>query len=211
MLPSAVIVFLVTGLILVGVATPSEAAATGCLGALILTIAYRRFSWRVLKSSVKQTLKISAMILIIMGSAAAYSQILAFSGASAGLINFVVNVNVPPIVAVIFIQGLLALMGLFMHTTGNLMIILPLFVPIVNSLGLDPVWFAAITLLNCEIASVTPPFGSLLFVMQGVSPGTNFSDIVRAALPFIGMSFLVMVLMLAFPVLTTWLPDLLFN
>ncbi len=208
-LPLAIVVFLVTGVIIVGIATPSEAAATGCLGTILLAAAYRKFNWNVLKNSMKATIRLSSMILLIMASAAAFSQILAFSGATSGLIDFMVHLDMPPIVAVIGIQFLIAIMGAFMHVTGIIMIILPLFVPIVDNLGLDPVWFAVITLLNCELASLTPPFGMMLFVMKGVCPeDTSLMDVIKAGFPFLLIALAVLVSILVFPELTLWLPDL---
>lgn len=210
LLPLLVVVFLVTGVIIVGVATPSEAAATGCLGTFLLTMAYRRFNWKMVKNSLRSTVRLSSMILLIMASATAFSQVLAFSGATSGLIDFVMRLNLPPLVAVIGIQVLIAIMGAFMHVHGIIMIILPLFVPIVEALGLDPTWFAVLTLLNCELAGLTPPFGMMLFVMKGVAPdNTSFQDVVRAGLPFLAIAYVVLICVIVFPHLTLWLPKVL--
>lgn len=207
-LPLALIVFLVTGLIFMGIATPSESAAIGCLGAFILAAAYGQFKWSIIKKSLHGTVRTSVMILIIMASATAFSQVLSFSGASNGVVEFVVNLPIPGIAAIIGIQIIILILGCFMHVAGIIMISIPLFMPIVNTIGYDPIWFVVITLLNIELAGITPPFGLSLFVMKGVSPsGTKISEIYQAANPFIGLQLLVMAILIAAPPVSLWLPS----
>jgi tripartite ATP-independent transporter DctM subunit len=206
-LPMALIVFLVTGIIFLGIATPSEAAATGCLGSFILAATYRKLNWKVIKISTTSSLRAAVMVMIIMASAAAYSQILVFSGANEGLVNFLMGLRLPPIAAVIGIQILIAIMGCFMPVAGILMISLPLFTPVVAVMGMDPIWFGVITLINCEMAGLTPPFGTNLFTMKAVAPkGTTLEEIYKAALPIVGIDIFVMGLLLGLPILTQWLP-----
>jgi len=208
-LPMGFIIFLVTGLIFLGVATPSEAAATGCLGCFILAAVYGKLNWRVVKVSTESSLSTAVIVLLIMASAAAYSQILVFSGANSGLLDFFMNPHLSPIIAVIGMQISITIMGCFMPVTGILMICLPLFTPIVIAMGMDPIWFAVITLINCEMAGLTPPFGMNLFTMKAAAPkGITIEEIYRAAIPFVVIDLLVMALLLAFPVLAQWLPNL---
>jgi tripartite ATP-independent transporter DctM subunit len=206
-LPMAIIVFLVTGIIFLGIATPSEAAATGCLGCFILAAAYRKLNWRVVKVSTESSLRAAVMVLIIMASAAAYSQILVFSGANEGLVNFLLSLHLPPIAAVIGIQILIAIMGCFMPVAGILMISLPLFTPIIKAMGMDPIWFGVITLINCEMAGLTPPFGTNLFTMKAVaSKGTTLEEVYKAAIPIVVIDLVMMALLIGLPILTQWLP-----
>ncbi len=206
-LPVGFIIFLVTGLIFLGIATPSESAAVGCLGTFILAAAYRRFNWELVKKSVEASILTSVMVLFIMASAVAFSQMLAFSGASRGMVAFVLELNAPPILTVIGIQVLILIMGCFMPTNGIIMIVIPLFLPIVEAYGFDLVWFIVLTLLNTEMATTTPPFGLSLFVMKGVAPpDTEMADVYKAGLPFLGCDAIVMILLIAFPVIGLWLP-----
>ena len=209
LLPVAFIVFLVIGFMFLGIATPSEAAATGALGTFILAAFYRRLNWEVVKKSLVGTLQISGMIFMIIVGASVFSQILAFSGASKGLVEFAVGLPLAPIVIFIAMQVLVLLMGMFMDVGAIIMITIPLYMPVILALGFDPVWFAVIMLLNIEMATTTPPFGLSLFVMKGVAPpDTTMGDIYRAALPFLYCDAIAMALIMAFPAIALWLPGL---
>ena len=208
-LPIGFIVFLVVGVIFLGIATPSEAAATGAIGALILAAAYRRLTWEVLKKASWGTLEITVMLLMIIVGAKAFGQILAFSGATRGMIDVAAGLPVSPIVIVIALMVVVLILGCFMDPVAIIMITLPIFVPIILNLGFDPVWFAVIMLLNIEMATTTPPFGMNLFVMKGVAPpDTTMGDIYKAALPFLGCDLIVMILLVTVPAIALWLPGL---
>ncbi len=207
-LPLAVVVFLVTGIIMIGIATPSEAAATGCLGAFAVSALYKGVNWRTVKKSTMTTVRLSGMILLIMASSAAFTQVLAFSGVNQGLTQWIISLAVPPIVTVIGIQLIVMFLGCFMPSMGIVVIVLPLFGPIVNSMGLDMVWFAILTMVNCEMGALTPPFGSVLFVMKGVAPpDTTMVDVYKAALPLCAINIIVMLIILFFPATALWLPS----
>ncbi len=208
-LPLGLIIFLVLGLIFLGVATPTEAAASGALGALFLAACYRRLTWEVIKKSVIGTMEISIMLFMILTGAMAFSQILSFSGASLGLIELAVGLPLAPIMLFISMQVIVAFLGTFMSIVPIMIIVLPMYMPIVYAMGWDPIWFGIIMLVNMEMASTTPPFGMLLYVMRGVAPpGTTFGDIVRAGLPFLLCDFTAIVLFIAFPILVLWLPNM---
>ncbi len=208
-LPLGFIVFLVTGIIFLGVATPSEAAATGALGTFILAAAYKRLNWRMLKKTLGSTLEVVVMILLIIVGAKAFSQILAFSGATGGLSELATGLPLPPIFIIIAMQIVILFLGMFMSVVAIMMITLPIFVPVVLTLGFNPVWFAVIFLLNIEMATTTPPFGLSLFVMKSVAPpDTTMGDIFRAALPFLYCDAIAMVLIFVFPAITLWLPSI---
>ena len=208
-LPIVFIFFLVVGVIFIGVATPSEAAATGTLGVFVVAFLYRRLNWEVVKESIAGTLRISGMVLLIIAGAKAFSQILSFTGASRGLVELAVNLPVAPIIIVIVMQVIILFLGGFMEVVAIMMITLPIFVPTIIVLGFDPVWFAVLVLLNIEMAMTTPPFGINLFVMKGVAPSdTTMGDIYRAALPFLGCDAVAMALIIVFPAVALWLPGL---
>ncbi len=208
-LPIGIVIFLVIGVILLGIATPSEAAASGVLGTMLLAAYHRRLTLEVLVKSLSSTLEISAMILLIITGATAFGQILALSGASKGLSELAIGLPVAPILIIVAMQIVVLIMGMFMEVVSIMLITLPIFMPIVRGLGFDPVWFGVLFLVNAEVALISPPFGISLFVMKAVSPpGTTMRDVYTAALPFVGLIIFVMVLIMIFPDLALWLPRL---
>lgn len=201
--------FLVTGVIFLGIATPSEAAATGAIGTFILAAFYRKLNWEVIKNSIASAFETTVMLFMIFAGATAFAQILAFSGATRGLIEFTTTLPLAPILVVAAMQVIILIMGAFMDVVAIMMITLPMFVPVVTVLGFNPVWFAVIIILNLEIAVTSPPFGSNLFTMKAVAPpDITIVDIYKATLPFIGLDLIAMVLLLAFPTIALWLPAL---
>jgi len=208
-LPMGLIIFLVVGVILLGIATPSEAAATGTLGMFLLAAAYKRLNWQVAKKAITETVKITGMLFLIIASATTYSQILAASGATRGLIEFVTTLPLDPLFIVIGMVVVLLFFGMFMSPAATVLITIPLFVPIIQLLGYNKIWFAVLVLLCTEVATTSPPFGSSLFIMKGVAPSdTTMGDIIKAALPFIYCDLVALALIIAFPVIALWLPGM---
>jgi tripartite ATP-independent transporter DctM subunit len=203
LLPLGIIIFAVTGLIVIGVATPTEAAALGALSSVGLAAAYRRLSWTMLSKALFDSLRITVMTFAIMSAALGFSQILAFSGATRGLLDAVLGLDVAPILLIIGMNLIVLVLGCFMEQVAIMLITLPIFMPIVIALKFDPVWFAIIMLVNLETALMTPPFGLLLFVMKGVAPEATLGQIYAAATPFIIINIIVMALLLMFPELVT--------
>jgi tripartite ATP-independent transporter DctM subunit len=207
--PLGLIIFLVIGLIFLGVATPSEAAALGALGIILLSAAYRRLDLSILKKSIIGTVRISSMMFMIIVGSMTFSQIMAFSGASAGLIRIVTELDLPPIMVLIAMQVLLIFLGCFMDNLSMVMIAIPIYLPIVNALHFDTLWFSLIMLINMEMANTTPPFGLLLFVMKGVAPpDTTMGEIYKAGVPFLLCDAFVMILVMVFPPIALYLPGL---
>jgi tripartite ATP-independent transporter DctM subunit len=208
MLPMGFIIFMVLGLIILGVATPTEAAATGVLATMLVNIAYRRFTLKMLTDSLKGSLEVTVMVFMIIAASKTFSSILSFTGASSGLVDMVKGLDVHPIIILVAMQVIVALMGCFMETVSIMMISLPVFMPICNVLGFDPIWFGVLMLINLEMGQMTPPFGMLLFVMQGVAPkDVTYGDIVQASAPYIFFDVLVMAMIIAWPPLALWLPS----
>jgi tripartite ATP-independent transporter DctM subunit len=207
--PMGVIVFLVVGTIILGIASPTESAALGCLGVMALALAYRRFSWSVVWKSLDDAMKVTGMTFLIIAASTTFAQVLAFSGASNGMIQWFVSFDWTPYAMLAVMVGVILLLGMFMDQLSMMLITLPIFFPIANSLGFDPVWFGLILLLSYEIGFTTPPFGLLLFVMLGVAPkGTTLGTVAFAALPYIGCTIGLVALIVAFPPLALWLPRL---
>ncbi len=211
-LPLGFVIFMVIGVMFLGIATPSEAAATGAFSCFILAAAYGKLNWEVVKKAFRGTLLITGMLFLIIAGAKAFGHLLAFSGATTGLIEFAGGLPVDPIVIMIAMQVIVLIMGMFMEVGSIIMITLPLFMPIVYTLGFDPVWFAIIILLNIEMGTTSPPFGISLFVMKGVAPpDTTMGDVYRASLPFLGCDLIAMGLIIVFPALALWLPSLMMS
>ena len=208
-LPLVLIIFSVLGVMLLGIATPSQAAATGALATVVLSAAYKKLTWPVIKKSLITTVEISVMIFMIIATAKVYSQILATTGASRGMIQFATSLPLAPIILIAGMQIVVIVLGMFMPLGGITMICLPLFVPVVKTLGFDPVWFVVMFLLSVEMGYTTPPFGVNLFIMKGVAPpDSTFGDMVRAALPFLYCDAVALILVLVFPQISLWLPSL---
>lgn len=208
-LPIGFIILLVIGLILMGVATPTESAALGAFGAFVLAWAYGGLTWRTFIDSLVGTARTSVMILLIVAASTGFSQVLAATGATRQLVNLIGDLTLPPLGVLIMMQLILLIMGMFMEPLSILMVTLPVFMPVADLLGFDPVWFGAIILLNMEMATTTPPFGLSLFVMRGVAPkGTTMGQIYRSATPFLVCDAIAMVIMMLLPQTVLWLPGL---
>ncbi|MEW5920860.1 MAG: TRAP transporter large permease subunit [Bacillota bacterium] len=208
-LPMGSLIFLVTGLILLGIATPTEAAGTGALGAFLLTFCYRRLNYDVLVRSLRGTLQVTGMAFLIIAGSAGFSQLIAFTGTGRGLIVFLMELQLSSIIVLIMMQVTLLILGTFMDQTSIMMITLPLFMPIVHAFGFDPVWFGILMLICLEIGLSTPPFGLILFVMKGTLPaGSNISmgQIYRSAMPFVLCDLISLLLIMVFPAIALWLP-----
>jgi len=206
-LPLGFIVFLVVGSMFLGIATPEETAAAGALGTFILSAFYKRLNWGMVKKSFSGTVSISVMVFLIVMGAISFSQILAFSGASTGLVKLATSLAVAPILVFIAMQFIVVIMGMFMAATAIIMIVMPLFMPVVHALGINEIWFAVVTMINIEMALISPPFGMCCFVMKAVAPpDTTMGDCYRAALPFCYLDLIGMALIMVFPVIALWLP-----
>ena len=208
-LPMVSVVLGVILAIMYGIATPSESAAFGCLGVVLLAACYRCLTWDGLVKSVTGALKVTTMALLIIFGSATFSALLAFSGASSGLIRWATSFDLSPTTMLLMMFVILLILGMFMDQLSMMLLTVPIFFPLAQSLGFDLIWFAVIILLALEISFTTPPFGLLLFVMKGVSPpGTTMRDIYVAALPFMGCAVILVILLIFFPGIALWLPSL---
>lgn len=210
-LPLGVIVFSVIGLMLLGFATPSESAAFGVLSTAVLAWIYGGLSWESIRKSFSGTMATTTMILMIFCGSTAFSQLLSFSGATRGMVEFAVGLPIPPVALLICMMLVVMFLGMFMEQMSILMITLPIFMPVCKALGWDPLWFGLMLLINMSIANLSPPFGIELFVLKGVSSkDTTMGDIYRAAVPFIIIEAIVIFLVIIAPSIATWLPSLMY-
>ena len=211
-IPLLSVVIVVVGAIFLGVATPTEAAAIGAVASMALAAAYGGLSIASLYESLMGTLRITVMMLTIMASAIAFSQLLAFTGASRGLLQFVVSGIDHPLSFIALTMLLILVLGMFLEQIAIMLITLPILMPIAAALQIDSTWFSVLMLINLEIALMTPPFGMLLFVMGSVTDKSVTMPLIwRAATPFVIINLLIIILIAYVPGLTTWLPGLAFN
>jgi len=210
-LPVGFIFFMVIGLMFLGVATPTEAAAAGALASFILVAVYKKLTWEVIKKSFKGTNETGAMVFMIIVGASAFGGVIAYSGATTGLVEMASSLPFPPIVIIILMQIVVLVMGCFMDPIPITLIALPIYMPIIQSLGFSPIWFGVTFLLNIELAAITPPFGLVLFVLKNVTRANSLRDIYNAAYPVVLLQMLAMALLISFPGLSLWLPSLMLN
>ncbi|WP_299739135.1 TRAP transporter large permease [uncultured Roseobacter sp.] len=207
--PMVGVMVVIIVLMIRGFVTPSEAAAFGALGVLILAAVFRCLTLEAMRKSVVGALRVTLMAYLIVFGSATFSQLLAFSGASRGLVNWATSFELAPLAMLMVMFAVLLLLGMFMEQISMMLLTVPIFFPLAQTLGFDPVWFGLIMLLALEISFTTPPFGLLLFVMKGVAPkGTTMRVIYTSAFPFIGCSLLLVALLIAFPQIALWLPSL---
>ena len=203
-LPIGFIVFAVVGVIFLGLATPTEAAASGAVATILLALFKRRLTVDNFTRSMFESANISVMVLLIVAGAVAFSQLLAFTGTTFGLMDAVMNLPVNDHMIVLAMVFTVVLLGMFMGPLPIMLITLPIFVPVVDQLGFDTIWFAVLFLLAIETGSTSPPLGAALFVMKAVAPvGTTMGSIYKAAIPFLICDFLAIGIIFAFPQIVT--------
>jgi tripartite ATP-independent transporter DctM subunit len=207
--PLSALFAVVIGSLLSGLATPTESAALGCVAATAAAAAYRSLHWQGLVDAFAGTVKISIMILFIIAASQTFSQILAFSGATGGLIRLVEQFELAPLALLLAMIVILLFLGCFIDQVSMLMVTIPIFVPLAATVGIDPLVLGIVYLLTMEIGLLTPPFGLLLFVMRGVAPAeVSMRQIYAAVAPFLAIKLFVLGLIVLAPGIGTWLPGL---
>jgi tripartite ATP-independent transporter DctM subunit len=193
-----------------GWATPTESAAIGAAATVAVAAMYRSLTARSLMQALLGTAGISGMILFIIVGATTFSQILAFSGATQGLVEAVQGAAASPLGVLIGMLAVLLLLGCFIDQVSMMLLTLPFFMPLVEHYGIDALWFGVLYLIAMQLGLLTPPFGMLLFTMKGVAPKhIGIGQVYRAALPYVAIGLLMLALVLAWPPLATWLPRIL--
>ena len=209
MLPFLLVVFSVMGLILLGVATPSESAATGVLGAMLTAAVFKRFSLSMMRDAVLSAVKISVMILVIVCTAKLFSQLLSFTGATRGLVGLVTDLSVGPGLTFLIMMAIPFVVCMFIDQIAFMLLAVPIYTPVIKAYEFDPILFWALFLINLTVGSLTPPFGYTLFSLKGAAPGLSINDVYAAAWPVVAIFVAGMVLFWSVPGLVTFLPDLL--
>jgi tripartite ATP-independent transporter DctM subunit len=205
--PMIVIIVFSVLVMTTGWSTPTEAAALGAVSVIVLAMCYGEMTWKAFLKSLDGTLRVTVMAFLVILGSATFAQVLAFTGASSGLMNWAIGFDVTPLQMLLIMIGVIIFLGSFMDPLSKMLLTAPIFFPLAKSLGFDLTWFGLIMLLSLEVGYTTPPFGLLLFVMKGVSPpGTTMRDIYLAGMPFIACVLLLIGLIIIFPPLATWLP-----
>lgn len=202
------IVFSVLGSIYAGIATPTEAAAVGVVGAMLSAMLQGQFTIGNLSDAAMDTLRVTTMIMWITIGAKIFVSIFTGIGGADSLLMFIENLELNRWLVLLAMMGLLVLLGLFLDEIGIILLCVPVFMPIISAFGFDPVWFGVLFLITAQMAYITPPFGYTLFYIKGVlPPGIGMETVYRAILPFLVLQILALILFMLFPDLVTWLPN----
>ena len=209
-LPLVSIFVVVIGAMSGGIATPTESAALGALATMALAAAYRSLSFDALLKALRGTVGISAMILFIILGATTFSQILSFSGATEGIVSRILGAGLTPFAILAGMMLLLIFLGIFVDQVSMMLITLPVFMPIVQRLGIDLIWFGVLYLICMQLGLLLPPHGLLLMTMKGVAPKeVTMAHIFRAVVPYVAMSLVLLIIIIMVPAIATWLPNVL--
>jgi tripartite ATP-independent transporter DctM subunit len=206
-----VLIFLVLGTIFLGLAAPTEAAAVGAFGAMMVAALHRKLSWQNLRLALEQTAKATAMVLWIIFGANAFVAFYVAQGGDRYISELLLGTGLSPWGILILMQLILIILGMFLDWVGILLLAVPVFVPIIRDLGFDPLWFGVLYLVNMQMSFLSPPFGYALFYVRGVAPQIPMGTIYRAAIPFLLLQLTGLVILMLFPGLATWLPSLVFG
>jgi tripartite ATP-independent transporter DctM subunit len=206
-LPLVSIFVVVIGAMAGGIATPTESAALGAVATMALAAIYRALSIKALAKALHGTISISGMILFIILGATTFSQILSFSGATEGIVSAIFGHQLSPLAILVGMMSLLIFLGIFVDQVSMMLITLPVFMPLVQRLEIDLIWFGVLYLICMQLGLLLPPHGLLLMTMRGVAPPqVGMTDIFRAVVPYIVLSLVLLVIIIVFPSTATWLP-----
>lgn len=209
--PLAILIGATLGSILAGLATPTEASACGALGALVLVIAYGKFEWGKFKKAMYSTVTLSAMILIMIAASNFFGSVFSRLGGASWLSDVLVSMNLPPMLMVGIIMVMVFLLGWAMEWVPIVLIVLPILMPTVNALGINPLWFAIVYAMTLQTSWLSPPVALSCYFIKGCIPQWELSDIYRGMIQFILCQVIAIILIMLFPMLVTWLPSLVNN
>jgi len=202
----------VLGFIISGITSPTEAACIGATGSIIGAALYRNLTWKVLRESLMETTKIMGIMIWIMAAAVYFSKIYLGLGAGAMIADIVQGSALPPYGILVIMLFSYFILGMFLDDFAIIFLTIPLYVPIIEAIGFDPVWFAVLFILTMQTAYLTPPFGYNLFYMRAVAPPEiSINDIYRSAAPFVLLQLIGLALVVIFPSIAMWLPRLIFG
>ena len=212
LIPPMALILAVMGTILAGVATPSEAAALGAFGALILAIVNRKFNLQVLIESSRATLSTTAMVMMLFIGGKFFSTVFLSMGGGDVVADVLVGSGMNRWLVLFIMMGIVFMMGMFIDWAAILLVTVPIFMPIAMELEFDPLWFSILLCVNLQTSFLTPPFGYALFYFKGVAPPDfTMGHIYRGIIPFVLLQLVGLIILAVFPGLITWLPDVFFG
>ena len=211
-LPLSLLILSVLGAIMFGIATPTEAAAVGALGAALLAAAYRSLTWKALRESVFLTARTSAMVCWLFVGSATFASIFAYLGGNQLIKEFVLGMDLSPITFLLLSQAIIFLLGWPLEWTEIIIIFIPIFLPMLSHFGIDPILFGVLVALNLQTAFLSPPMAMSAYYLKGVSPPSLLlSQIFSGCMPFVYVVLVTMVIVYVFPGIAMWLPNALYG
>ena len=206
------LILTVMGTILAGIATPTEAAALGCIGALILALATKTLNWDVITQSCISTARTTAMIMALFVGGKFFSVVFLSMGGGDVVADVLLGMDVSPYVVFVIMMAVVFIMGMFIDWAAILLVVVPIFTPIAMDLDFNPLWFAMMVCINLQTSFLTPPFGYALFYFKGVAPPEyTMGDVYRGILPFVAIQLIGLATLIFFPEIITWLPGVFFG
>jgi tripartite ATP-independent transporter DctM subunit len=210
--PLAILILSVLGTIMFGLATPTEAAAVGALGAMLLAICYGAFNWLRLKEAVYLTARTSAMVCWLFVGSATFAAVFAYLGGEGIIKDFVLGLNMSPVTFLIMSQIIIFLLGWPLEWTEIIIIFVPIFLPLLPHFGIDPIMFGILVALNLQTAFLSPPMAMAAYYLKGISPAhVLLTQIFRGCIPYVAIVLVAMAIVYIFPGIVTWLPNFLYN
>ncbi|MHB8917646.1 MAG: TRAP transporter large permease subunit [Desulfocucumaceae bacterium] len=204
--PIVVIIVLTVAVIFYGIATPTEAAALGALFSVLLALAYRRLNMQILKKSTANTLFISSMLLLIVAGSTGFSQVLAYTGATRGLLGAVLGMNLSPLMVMVSMLVIVFFLAMFMEEIAIIMVTVPIFTPVISALHINPVWYGVLMLMMLEKGLITPPAGMLLYVVKGIAPKSiTMWEVWLSTIPYVVCILAAIVLIIIYPSIALYL------
>ncbi len=210
LVPPILLIVAVLGTIFSGIAPPTEAAAVGCVASILLAMAYKKFSWKLIKHASLETLRVSAFVVMIAALCYAFVGIFMNAGSGEVVSRLILSVPGGKWASFIVIMVIVFLLGMFIEWIGIVFIIVPIFSPILAALGFNPLWAGMMICINLQMAFQTPPMAMSIFVLKGTAPpelGLSMADIIKGVLPFVVIIMITLLLCAVFPGIITWLPE----
>ncbi|MDP4924133.1 MAG: TRAP transporter large permease subunit, partial [Limnohabitans sp.] len=210
--PLAALIMAVLGSILFGLATPSEAAAMGALGGIILAVVYRAFTWQRLRESVYLTARTSAMVCFLFVGAATFASVFSYLGGEHVVKDFMLALNLSPVQFLLLSQFLIFILGWPLEWSEIIIIFVPIFLPLLPLYGIDPILFGILIAINLQTSFLTPPMAMSAYYLKGVAPkNLQLVTIFKGCMPFVGMVLFTLAMTYVYPAMVTYLPDHFFN
>jgi len=210
--PLTILILSVLGSILFGLATPSEAASVGAAGSILLAAGYRELTWLRLRDSVYLTVRTSAMVCWLFVGSWTFSSVFSYLGGHMVIEEFVTGLNLSPVLFLILAQAIIFLLGWPLEWSEIIIIFVPIFLPLLDAFGVDPLFFGILVAFNLQTSFLTPPMAMSCYYLKGIAPPhIQLTTIFKGSLPFLSLVLVAMVILYNFPIITTYLPNLIYG